>query len=173
MTFPTSADQGPATRPEEYPGVNGVAHFDEGIFVGYRWYDEHQQKPLFPFGFGLSYTTFRLSDLTLSRKGDVIHIELAVKNEGKRSGIDVVQVYVEEPGAAQEPPSQLKGFAKLTLMPGETKRMSIDIPVKSLASWSDASHDWQLFPGIYKFKVGESSRDLPLGGHLSLQAARF
>jgi beta-glucosidase len=80
MTFPASAGQGPATRPEEYPGLQGVAHYSEGVFVGYRWYDEHHQQPLFPFGFGLSYTTFQFSNLKLSRSGESVKIELTVKN---------------------------------------------------------------------------------------------
>jgi beta-glucosidase len=173
MTFAASPDQGPATQTEEYPGVNGVAHYNEGIFVGYRWYDEHHQEPLFPFGFGLSYTTFRFSDLRLIRNGDTVKIELTVKNVGSRPGSDVVQVYVGDPAAAEEPPSQLKGFAKVSLQPNERKHVTIAVPVKSLASWSERSHKWDLSPGAYEVKVGESSRDLRLHGQVSLEAASF
>jgi beta-glucosidase len=173
MTFAASPDQGPATQPEEYPGVNGVAHYNEGILAGYRWYDEHHQEPLFPFGFGLSYTTFRFSDLRVSRNGDTLKIELAVKNVGTRPGSDVVQVYVGEPAAAEEAPSQLKGFAKVALRAGEQKHVTIALPVKSLAWWNDHSHRWELSAGNYEFKIGESSRDFRLHGHLSLEAASF
>ena len=173
MTFPASASQGPATQAEAYPGVNGVAQYSEGIFVGYRWYDEHKQEPLFPFGFGLSYTTFRFSDLRLRRDGDRVKIELAVKNIGTRRGSDVVQVYVGEPAAAKEPPSQLKGFAKVSLRPGERKQVTIALTVKSFASWSEGSHGWELLPGTYDFKVGESSRDFLLHGQMTLEAASF
>ncbi len=173
MTFAASPDQGPATQPEEYPGVNGVAHYNEGILAGYRWYDEHHQEPLFPFGFGLSYTTFRFSDLRVSRNGDSVKIVLAVKNVGSRPGSDVVQVYVGEPAAAEEPPSQLKGFAKVSLQAGEQKHVTIPLPVKSLAWWNDRSHRWELSAGNYEFKIGESSRDFRLHARISLEAASF
>jgi beta-glucosidase len=173
MTFAASPDQGPGTQTEEYPGVNGVAHYSEGVFVGYRWYDEHHQDPLFPFGFGLSYTTFRFSDLRLSRNGDSVKIELTVKNVGSRPGSDVVQVYVGEPAEAEEPPSQLKGFVKISLQPNERKHVTIAVPVKSLASWSERSHKWELSPGAYEVKIGESSRDFRLHGQVSLEAASF
>ena len=173
MTFAADRGQGPATKTEEYPGVNGVAHYDEGILVGYRWYDAHHQEPLFPFGFGLSYTDFQLGDLRLSRHGDTMNIELTVKNVGSRPGSDVVQVYVGEPAAAEEPPSQLKGFAKVSLQPNERKHVTIAVPVKALASWSEQDHKWELPAGNYEIKVGESSRDFRLHGRMSLQAASF
>ena len=173
MTFAADRGQGPATKTEEYPGVNGVAHYDEGIFVGYRWYDAHHQEPLFPFGFGLSYTDFQLGDLRLSRHGDTMNIELTVKNVGSRPGSDVVQVYVGEPAAVEEPPSQLKGFAKVSLQPNERKHVTIAVPVKALASWSEQDHKWELSAGNYEIKVGESSRDFRLHGRMSLQAASF
>ena len=173
MTFAADRGQGPATQTEEYPGVNGVAHYDEGIFVGYRWYDAHHQEPLFPFGFGLSYATFQYGDLRLSRHGDTMNIELTVKNVGSRPGSDVVQVYVGEPAAAEEPPSQLKGFAKVSLQPNERKHVTIAVPIKALASWSEQDHKWVLSAGNYEIKVGESSRDFRLHGQMSLKAASF
>jgi beta-glucosidase len=173
MTFPASPDQGPATRAEEYPGVGGVAHFDEGILVGYRWYDAHQQKPLFPFGFGLSYTNFSLDDLKLTLDGDTINVSLSVKNVGSRQGSDVVEVYVGEPTEADEPPSQLKGFTKVNLQPGEQKQLTLPISVKSLSVWSEKDHAWRLTAGTYEFKVGESSREFPLRGQLQLRSAAY
>ena len=173
ITFPAGPEQGPATQAAEYPGVNGVARYNEGILVGYRWYDQHQQQPLFPFGFGLSYTEFRFSDLTLKHNGDAVTVELTVSNAGERSGSDVVQVYVEEPAAAQEPPSQLKGFAKVSLQPGEKKRVTIAVPIQSLSWWNEQGHGWELSSGSYEFKAGESSRDIRLRDHLSLAAASF
>jgi beta-glucosidase len=173
MTFAADRGQGPATQAEEYPGVNGIAHYDEGIFVGYRWYDAHHQEPLFPFGFGLSYATFQFSDLRLSRHEDTVRIELTVKNVGSRPGSDVVQVYVGEPAAAEEPPSQLKGFAKVSLQPNERKHVTIAVPVKTLALWSERNHNWELSAGNYEIKVGESSRDFRLHGQVSLQGASF
>ena len=173
MTWAAGPEQGPATRAEEYPGVNGVAHYDEGILVGYRWYDQHQQQPLFPFGFGLSYTAFQYSHLKLNRNADAVTIELTVRNIGERRGSDVVQAYVGEPAAAAEPPSQLKGFAKVDLKQGEEKRVTIAVPVGSLSWWNEQTHHWEMPAGSYEFKVGASSRDVRLHDRLSLPAASF
>lgn len=173
MTFPASAEQGPATRREEYPGVNGVANFDEGLLVGYRWFDAHQQKPLFPFGFGLSYTDFSFRDLKLTLDGQTVNVSVWIKNVGSRQGSEVVQVYLGAPREADEPPSQLKGFTKVNLQPGEQKQLTIAVPVRSLSSWSEKEHTWRLSAGTYEFKVGESSRDLRLRGQLQLRSAIY
>jgi beta-glucosidase len=103
----------------------GKAEFKEGVLVGYRWYDQHQQTPLFPFGFGLSYTTFQYSGLRVKRIGDTVSVSVTLKNTGNRTGSDVVQVYVGEPKCAEEPPSQLKGFEKVVLDSGETRTVNI------------------------------------------------
>jgi beta-glucosidase len=169
ITFPVSPTQGPGVTPEAYPGVNGVANFDEGILVGYRWYDQQQQKPLFPFGFGLSYTDFRFRDLKLTLDGETVKVSVWIKNVGSREGSDVVQLYVEEPSEADEPPSQLKGFTKVSLKPGEEKQLTVAVPVKSLSAWSQKEHAWRLPAGMYRFKVGESSRDFRLHDQLQLQ----
>ena len=102
-----------------------------------------------------------------------MNIELTVKNVGSRPGSDVVQVYVGEPAAAEEPPSQLKGFAKVSLQPNERKHVTIAVPIKALASWSEQDHKWVLSAGNYEIKVGESSRDFRLHGQMSLKAASF
>ena len=168
VTFPASAEQGPGVKAESYPGVNGIARYDEGIFVGYRWYDEHQQTPLFPFGHGLSYTDFRYSGLRVKRNGDAVSVELTVKNVGSRAGSDVVQVYVEEPKEAGEPPAQLKGFEKVRLAAGESKKVHLEIPIQRLAVWSEEAHDWKLWKGTYGFKIGESSRNFLLQASVAL-----
>jgi beta-glucosidase len=160
VTFPAAENQGPGAVPEEYPGVNGVAHYNEGVFIGYRYFDQHQQTPLFPFGFGLSYTDFALSDLKVDRVAGAIAVQLTVTNTGARAGSDVVEVYVEEPSEAQEPPSQLKGFEKVGLLPGESRKITIRIPVSELAVWSESTQAWKLFAGNYKIEVGESSREI-------------
>ena len=170
MTFPVDAEQGPATKPTEYPGVDDIAQYDESIFVGYRWYDQHSQTPLFPFGHGLSYTTFEYSDLRVSRSGSSVTVSVTARNTGNRKGSDVVQVYVGEPDDAQEPPLQLKGFDKVFLNPGESKAVRIDIPLNRLAAWSEESHQWKLWKGAYKFKVGESSRKILLESALDLES---
>jgi beta-glucosidase len=168
MTFPAGPDQGPASRPEEYPGVNGIAHYDEGILVGYRWYDAHQQTPLFPFGYGLSYTSFRLSGLHAKRMGNAISVRLTVTNTGPRAGTDVVQLYVVEPDSAHEPPSQLKGFAKLSLQPGEQRQIEMNVPLKTLAAWSEETHNWKVPAGRYMIQAAESSRAVRLRAPITL-----
>lgn len=168
MTFPSNPGQGPGGEKESYPGVNGKVQFDEGIFVGYRWFDEHRLTPLFPFGYGLSYTTFRYSGMTIRRTGDLISIHVTVTNSGNRAGSDVVQIYVAEPQKAHEPPSQLKGFEKVQLQPGEKKTVAFEIPVSSLAIWDEAGRDWKICKGVYDFKVGESSRTIVLHSLLEL-----
>jgi beta-glucosidase len=170
MTFPVAENQGPGAAPEEYPGVNGVAHYNEGVLIGYRYYDKHHQTPLFPFGHGLSYTDFVLSDLKVDRDAGDLIVQLMTKNTGARTGSDVVQVYVEEPSDAQEPPSQLKGFEKVSLLPGESREITIRIPVEELAAWSESEQAWKLFAGNYKIKVGESSRKIALSATFTLDA---
>ena len=168
MTFLAAPDQGPGVKPDAYPGVDLTAHYDEGILVGYRWYDQHQQAPLFPFGHGLSYTSFAYSDLHLNKGENSVAVSVTVKNSGSRKGSDVVQVYVAAPEGAQEPPSQLKAFEKVSLEAGESKMVRIDVPLKRLAAWNDETHVWKLWNGAYAFKVGESSRKLLLQSSIEL-----
>jgi beta-glucosidase len=168
MTFPATPDQGPGAKPEEYPGVDGIARYDEGILVGYRWYDQQQQAPLFPFGHGLSYTSFEYRDLRLVKAENSVMVSVTVKNTGTRKGSDVVQVYVAEPESAHEPPSQLKGFEKISLAAGESKMIRINIPLDRLAAWSEETHGWKLWKGAYMFKVGESSRKLLVQSSIEL-----
>ena len=144
--------------------MNGVATYSEGVFVGYRHYDAHGIEPLFPFGYGLSYTTFALSNLTVN--GTTVEVDVA--NTGSRAGADVVQVYVSPPAAAGEPPKQLKGFAKVSLSPGQTKRVSITLQDRSFSVWSTSAGAWTVVPGHYAVSVGDSSRNLPLKGTVTV-----
>jgi beta-glucosidase len=147
------------SKPEQYPGVNGTATYSERLLVGYRWYDEQNVAPLFPFGFGLSYTTFQLSKLSLQGTDTVA---LDVTNIGKREGAEVVQVYVAAPADAGEPPRQLKGFAKVSLKPGETRRVSIALDDRAYSIWDDRARRWTFVPGKHEIYVGDSSRNLSL-----------
>ena len=160
MTFPLNAQQGPATNFLEYPGDGHTANFDEGVLVGYRWYDAKDQKPLFPFGFGLSYTTFRYADMQVSGSGTNRAVSVQVTNTGQRAGAEVVEVYVNDPPAAKEPPRQLKGFEKVFLKPGESKAVVIALNADSFSSWDEESHGWKIVPGTYTISVGASSRDI-------------
>ena len=161
MTFPASEDQGPATDPTQYPGVDGTVHYDEGIDVGYRWYDRAGQTPLFPFGYGLSYTPFTLDRPRVVRRHGRWRVSVRVTNTGDRTGTAVVQLYVRFPDAADEPPSQLRGFGKVELRAGKRKRVAkMLLDASSFSTWSTAENRWTVVPGRYELRAGTSSRDL-------------
>ncbi len=162
MTFPASADQGPAQEASQYPGVDGVVNYDEGIYVGYRFYDQYDQQPLFPFGYGLSYTTFTLGDVHVASHADGTYaVSVPVTNTGTRTGAAVVQLYVGFPATADEAPNQLKGFAKLVLERGQSAQAEMTLDRSSFAAWSTDDNAWTVKPGTYQIRVGTSSRDLP------------
>jgi beta-glucosidase len=170
MTFPANEQQGPATKPDEYPGDGKIVNFDEGVLVGYRWYDAKNQTPLFPFGYGLSYTTFKYSDLKIEHGADGRQtVSVKVTNSGKREGAEVVELYVGDPAAAGEPPKQLKGFEKLFLKPGESKTATMALNRDSLSVWDETTHGWKLVPGAYTVNVGSSSRDIHLKGSFTIR----
>jgi len=170
MTFPVNEQQGPATRPDEYPGDGKTVNFSEGLLVGYRWYDAKKQTPLFPFGFGLSYTTFKYADLKISGEvGGKREVSVRVTNTGAREGAEVVQLYLGAPAAAGEPPHQLKGFEKVWLKPGESKTVSMTLDHGSLAHWDEAGRGWKVAPGVYGVDVGASSRDIRLKGTFTVR----
>jgi len=170
MTFPRSAAQGPTVQPARYPGVDNVVRYDEGVFVGYRYYDEFAQEPLFPFGYGLSYTAFALDQLSVQQQSPGEYaVSVRVRNTGTRAGAEVVQLYVDSPASTDEPPSQLKAFAKTFLEPGQTANVVMTLDLSSFASWSTAASAWVVQPGTYTVKVGTSSRDLPLTRSVAIQ----
>jgi beta-glucosidase len=173
ITFPASDTQGPAptTRPERYPGVNGEQRYDEGIFVGYRWYDQFRQQPLFPFGYGLSYADFRFGDVRLRSDHGGVTASTRVTNTSRRSGSTVAQAYLSFPRAAGEPPRQLKGYEKVQLAPGRSAVVTFRLDRADLAYFDEGAHRQVVADGRYTLSVGSSSRDLPesasfeLGGH--------
>ncbi len=147
--------------------------YTEGLQVGYRWYDTRKIAPLFPFGFGLSYTTFRFGELRVARgPGRTVTVSAAVTNAGARTGAEVVQLYVGFPAASGEPPAQLKAFSKLTLAPGETRRVSFTLGARDFAHWDTATDGWVVAPGEYSIQVGDSSANLPLHGQVTPVAGR-
>ncbi len=161
MTFPKDETQGPATKPDEYPGDGKNANYSEGVFVGYRWYDAKDQVPLFPFGFGLSYTKFSYSHGRVDQKsGDRTSVSVRVTNSGKREGAEVVQLYVAFPREAAEPPRQLKGFERVSLRPGESRTVTMNLDRAAFRVWDEASHGWKVYPGKYEVEAGGSSRDI-------------
>jgi len=158
---------------DEPPGSRDVA-YREGVFLGYRHYDRSETKPLFSFGFGLSYTSFAFSHLSVipseARAGDPITVSFDVRNTGQRAGADVAQVYVGDPSAGvPRPVKELKGFARVALDPGKTKHVSVTLDRRSLAYWDVTSHDWKVDPGKFVIYVGDSSADVPLKAELTVR----
>ena len=172
MTFPKAETDVPASTPEQYPGVNGNAVYSEKLEVGYRWYDAHNAAPLFPFGFGLSYTTFALGNFSVSpvSADGTVGVSVEVTNTGRRAGAEVVQVYVGAPSGAGEPPKQLKGFDKVKLEPGETRRVNFMLDQRAFSIWDTKAGRWMVAPGKHEILAGTSSRDLPLHASVTIPA---
>jgi beta-glucosidase len=135
--------------------------YDEELKVGYKWYDEEKKPVLFPFGFGLSYTTYAYSALSV-KAGETTEVSFTVKNAGKRAGTEIAQIYASLPNVAGEPPKRLIGWTRVQLRPGEAKQVSIPVGRDRLTVYDEASDSWKLVPGTYVVRVGGSSQDLPL-----------
>lgn len=156
VTFPAREDHQPASTTAQYPGADGAAAYSEGLLVGYRWYDAKHEEPLFRFGYGLSYATFSYSRLivTLRTTNDrPVELSVFVTNTGKRAGAEVVQLYLGSP-AAGEPPRQLKGFQKVTLKPGERKKVTFTLDSRALSTWEEVKNSWAVAKGTYRVMVG-------------------
>jgi beta-glucosidase len=142
--------------------------YGEGIFVGYRGFDANDIEPLFPFGHGLSYTRFGYDKLSISPNNTSdgrVTVSFDLTNAGQRAGAEVAQVYVADThSAVPRPPKELKGFAKVHLEPGETRRVSVHLDRRSFAYYDVAAADWQVTPGSFRVLVGSSSRDIALQG---------
>lgn len=160
VTFPADASQGPGTAPTTYPGTQGTVSFDEGIAVGYRFYDTKAQQPRFPFGHGLSYTSFAHGaiEASFNSKTRQVNLGVTVTNTGGRKGSEVVQIYATLPAAAAAEPRRLVAFAKVTLKPTQSTRLTLTIPADNLTVWQ--SGKWSLVPGSYTFATARSSRNI-------------
>lgn len=156
---------------DAYPSKGRRMPYREGLLMGYRWFDAKSKQPLFPFGFGLSYTRFALSDLRLRRGEKAITAEISVRNTGRKAGAEVAQLYVDSVPEAGRPPRELKGFARVELAPGEQRRVRIEVPYASLRTWDTSRSAWSARTGAVRIRVGTSSRDLPLRGSLLLPLA--
>ncbi|MHA2313864.1 MAG: beta-glucosidase [Candidatus Hermodarchaeia archaeon] len=177
ITFPEQLSDSPAHSSGEkrhYPGDEEKnVFYDEGIFVGYRWFDETEIEPLFPFGFGLSYTGFEYENVLLSRESvsandDSFEIQVDVVNIGDRLGADTIQVYSKDiQSSIIRPPQELVGFEKVLLKPTERKTVSIQVLVRDLAFYDVESHDWKIEPGDFELRIGRSSRDIKMKTSIS------
>jgi beta-glucosidase len=184
QTFPRSLSQTPTASPLQFPGVGGRVDYSEGLDVGYRWYDARHVTPLFPFGYGLSYTSFRFSHLTVSRKSIInatsgpdaqtgqsaplTRVTATITNTGQVRGSDVVQLYIGDPAAVGEPPRQLEGFRRVTLLPHQSRKVTFSITGHELSWFSPKADGWTLPNGQFSLYVGDSSAltSLPLRGKL-------
>jgi len=172
LTFPKQLSDSPAHSTGDsrnFPGdEEKKVFYDEGIFVGYRWFDEKNISPLFPFGFGKSFTSFEFGEAHLSKSNlqgldDKLTVEVGITNIGKSAGAEVVQVYAHDvQSTVERPPRELVGFEKVFLQPGETKSASILVKVDDLAFYDVGKHDWTIEPGDFKFLIGNSSREIHL-----------
>jgi beta-glucosidase len=178
--MPTPSGKLPVSLPKEfedspaagnYPGQNLEVNYAEGIYVGYRYYDTKNVEPQFPFGFGLSYTTFEYSDLQVvpilplgvnpPEKGETV--SLKVKNTGQRAGAEVVQLYVHDGHSKiDRPMHELKAFSRVELKPGEKQTVKFVLDRSAFEYWSPQTKQWALDPGTFEIQIGASSRDIRL-----------
>ena len=176
VTFPRSESETPVSEPSQYSRTEKVARFSEGLRVGYRGYDQLGIEPLFPFGYGLSYTSFACDQLQVEPETTdgtrPIRVSFLVKNTGARAGAEIAQVYLGLPASTGEPPKRLVGWAKVELVPGETKEVSVTLgpndTSRPLSYWGDNTNGWEIASGDYQVYVGASSRDIRLTGSLHI-----
>ena len=163
QSWPVRLEDNPAFI--NYPGENGHVYYGEGLFVGYRYYDKKRIAPRFPFGYGLSYTTFEYGNLRLNKPeyalGETIEVSVDVTNTGARAGKEVVQLYVRDVASSLvRPKKELEAFAKVDLQPGETKTVAFKLDERALSFYDDAQAKWVAEAGKFKVLVGASSRDI-------------
>ncbi len=190
VTFPVGLSQVPASTPAQFPGVNGQVLYSEGVDVGYRFYDAKNETPLFPFGYGLSYTRFAFSGLTITpqqvqnnvsgpgptschcngQSVNLVTVTARVTNTGRVAGSDVVQLYLDDPAVAGQPPRQLQGFQKVTLQPGQSTTVRFKLNGHELSYWNDSANGWVVPVGQFGVYVGDSSAvaNLPLHGSFTV-----
>ncbi|MFC5470060.1 glycoside hydrolase family 3 C-terminal domain-containing protein [Cohnella suwonensis] len=172
-TFPRRLEHNPSQL--NFPGEGDRVEYKEGLFVGYRYYDAKHIEPLFPFGFGLSYTTFEYSNLVIGKKSirddEQVTVSVSVMNSGSRAGKEIVQLYVQDvQSEVIRPVKELKGFAKADLQPGETQTVSFTLDKRSFAYYNVDLKDWHVETGEFVIGVGRSSQDIVLTGTLEVQS---
>lgn len=178
-TFPRRLEDNPSFL--HFPGKEKHVHYAEGVFVGYRYYDTKKADVLFPFGYGLSYTSFLYDNLRIGKpapdvselkQGGTVNVSVDVKNTGRRAGREVVQLYVSDlTGAAERPAQELKGFESVFLEPGETKTVVMELDYRSFAWYDTEQKDWYAADGAYEIRIGSSSRDIRLTSEVLLNGA--
>ena len=168
LTFPKKLSDSPAHKSERtFPGVEEKVFYDEGIYVGYRYFDKEQIEPLFPFGYGLSYTTFNYENLKIDKerfsKNDTVTVSVDIVNTGNRSGTEIVQLYVQDiKSSTDRPPKELKQFEKVKLEQNERKTVELNLNLGDFSFYDDSTHSWVVEPGTFNILLGSSSRDIHL-----------
>jgi beta-glucosidase len=174
FTFPKKLADSPAhanNDPNSYPGANNVVHYAEGLLVGYRWFDTRKIEPLFPFGHGLSYTTFKYSNLkltptsssTANPTGPLLTATADITNTGPRDGQEIVQLYIHQHNPTlPRPEKELKGFAKIALKPGQTAQISIALTIDAFSFYDPAKKSWIAEKDDFDILLASSSRDVRL-----------
>ncbi|MFP5237908.1 MAG: beta-glucosidase [Acidobacteriota bacterium] len=151
----------------------GHVHYGDKLMVGYRYWTTTGKKPLFPFGYGLSYTTFSFSNLQVpstAQSGSTVNVSFDVTNSGSAEGATVAQLYVSDPSAkVSRPERELKGFEKVRLNPGETKHVTLSLDARAFSYWDEGAHKWTIDPGKFVVRVGDSSENTPLTGDITIQ----
>jgi beta-glucosidase len=166
-TFPLNLEQGPAAP--NFPGGSATVAYAESIYVGYRYFDTAGEAVLFPFGHGLSYTSFTYSDLSVTPDNGGFDVDFRITNTGKVRGKEAAQVYLGQEGATVfRPEKELKGFSKIDLAPGETKEIKVRLDRRSFAVWDQGKPGWTVESGTYQIMVGASSRDIRLRGSVTI-----
>ena len=160
LSFPATEAIARAASGDGFPGVNGTVRYTSGLDIGYRWYEAHDVRPLFPFGYGLSYTSFTLSGASLRWTGEDELARLTVTDTGNRSGTDVVEAYVRFPAGAGEPPRQLAGFETVALAPGGSRLVTLVLPLQAFQAFLGGR--FRTVPGQYLVGFGQSSADVRL-----------
>ena len=167
FTMPIALADGPLKTERQYPGIREEGkqwwqeYYDEGVFIGYRWYSSKNVPVQYPFGHGLSYTTFDVSDVSVKRAGDGFKVSAAVKNTGSVPGAEVVQLYVSDvESSVERPVKELKGFEKVFLQPGESRKVQFTLDRRALSFFDADSHSWVAEPGEFRALVGTSSEDI-------------
>ncbi|MBO4340565.1 MAG: glycoside hydrolase family 3 C-terminal domain-containing protein [Bacteroidales bacterium] len=167
FTMPLALADGPIKTERQYPGIKEEGmqwwqeYYDEGVFIGYRWYSSKDIPVQYPFGYGLSYTTFDISGVSVKRAGDAFKVSVTVKNTGSVAGAEVVQLYVSDvESSVERPVKELKGFEKVYLQPGESREVQFKLDRRALSFFDEKEHTWVAEPGEFRALVGTSSEDI-------------
>jgi beta-glucosidase len=171
MTFPKKLSDSPAHANGSYPGDknnNWKEEYKEGVLVGYRYFDTKKVEPLFPFGHGLSYTTFAFENLTATKNDSIVTVKLTVKNTGSMAGAEVVQLYVKDDASSVErPEKELKAFQKVNLAAGESKTIELVLGKDAFQYFDEVKKQWVLEPGKFTLLAGSSSKDIKATGEVT------